>query len=144
MSNDLNQCNFIGRLGREPDVRYLPSGEVMVNIAIAVGWKSKNKEGTEWVPIKFFGKLAEIVEQYLHKGDMVFVSGRFTTRKWQDKQGADHYASEITADKMRMLGDKRDRADAYSNGGENAKIEQVAGGQPLPGDFGDLNDDVPF
>ena len=65
MSNDLNQCNFIGRLGREPDVRYLPSGEVMVNIAIAVGWKSKNKEGTEWVPIKFFGKLAEIVEQYL-------------------------------------------------------------------------------
>ena len=66
MANDLNQCNFIGRLGADPEVRYMPAGEAVANIRIAVGWKSKDKERAEWVPVVFFGKPASIVTGKLH------------------------------------------------------------------------------
>jgi single-strand DNA-binding protein len=106
MANDLNQCNFIGRLGTDPETRYTSSGDAVCNFRIAVGWKTKEKEGAEWVPVTTFGKLAEICGQYLKKGAQVFVSGRFATRKWQDKDGIDRYTTEIRADQMQMLGSK--------------------------------------
>lgn len=107
MSHDLNDCKFIGRLGADPEpLKYTPSGVAMTKISLAVGWKSKDKEGTEWVRISFFGKLAETVSQYLRKGSQAYVSGRMNTRSW-DKDGVKHYSTEIQGEKMQMLGGKR-------------------------------------
>lgn len=130
MANDLNLCQFIGRLGRDPEARYLQNGDPVTNISIAVGSSWKNKEGekqesTEWVPITFYGKLAEIVTQYLRKGSRIYVSGRFKTRKRQDKEtGQDHYTTEIVASDMQML-DTKD-----SGGGQGAGNAPGGGSAP--------------
>lgn len=105
MANDLNQCSFIGRLGRDPETRHMPNGDAATSFSIAVGWKSKDKEGTEWVNIQTFGKLAEICGDYLKKGSQVFVQGRFRTREYE-KDGSKRYMTEIVADQMQMLGGK--------------------------------------
>ena len=147
MSNDLNQCNFIGRLGADPETRYLPSGECVCNFRIAVGWKTKEKEGAEWVPVSTFGKLAEICSQYLKKGTQVFVSGRFTVRKWQDKDGNDRYTTEIRGDRMQMLGGAKDRAQASnSDAAEYAKAsgKEAPKAEPGNGSFADIEDEIPF
>lgn len=107
MANDLNQCNFIGRLGKEVDMRYMPNGTAVASFSIAVGWKSKDKEGAEWVQITAFEKLAEICGQYLVKGSQVFISGRFKTEKYTDKDGIERYSTKIVADRMQMLGAKQ-------------------------------------
>ena len=97
----LNQCNIIGNLGRDPEVRTFQNGGKVCNLAVAVSekWKDKNtgerKEKTEWINVAVFGPLADIAERYLSKGSKVFVSGKFTTRKWQDQSGQDRYSSEI-------------------------------------------------
>ncbi len=104
MSNDLNSCNFIGRLGKDPEVRYAPNGDAFCSFSIAVGWKSKDKEGAEWVNIVTNGKLAEICGEYLKKGKQVYINGRMTTRKYDDKDGITRYSTEIRADRMQMLG----------------------------------------
>ncbi|MBC9904798.1 single-stranded DNA-binding protein [Achromobacter xylosoxidans] len=115
MSNDLNRCEFIGRLGKDPDVRYSPEGSAVCNFSLAVGWKTKDKEGVEWVRIVAFGKLGEICGEYLTKGKQVYVSGRMTTRKWTDKDsGQDRYATEVVADQTQMLGGKGDEVDRES------------------------------
>ncbi len=131
MANDLNRCDFIGRLGSDPETKFLPSGGAVTNIRIACGWKTKEKEGTEWVPVVFFGRLAEVVAEYLRKGAQVYVSGRFQTRKWQDREGNDRYTTEIVADRMQMLGGKR--------------AEQSASSVPSEGGAGGgFDDDIPF
>lgn len=118
MANDLNQCQFIGRLGKDPEVRFLPNGGQMVSFSLACGssWTDKQagqkQDKTEWVPVVMFGKLAEIAGQYLKKGAKVFVSGNFKTRKWQDKSGQDRYTTEIVVDGfsgvMQMLDSRND------------------------------------
>ena len=105
MSNDLNQCNFIGRLGQDPETKYTASGSAVTNISIACGWKSKDKEGTEWIRVTAFGKLAEIMAQYLNKGSQVYIQGRYKTDKY-DKNGETRYSTSIIADQMQMLGGK--------------------------------------
>jgi single-strand DNA-binding protein len=116
MSNDLNQCNFIGRLGQDPEAKYMPSGSAVTNISIAVGekWNDKQsgqpQERTEWVRVSAFGKLAEIMAQYLNKGSKVFISGKMRTRKWQDQSGQDRYTTEIVADQMQMLDSRNENA----------------------------------
>lgn len=113
MSNDLNKCLFIGRLGADPDVRYMPNGKAVANFRIAVGssWKDKQtgdkKEQTEWVSIVAFDKLGEICSEYLRKGSQVFIEGAMRTRKWQDKEGKDRYTTEIIASQMQMLGGRQ-------------------------------------
>ena len=107
MSNDLNLCQFIGRLGKDPETRYLASGDPVANITIAVGWKSKDKEGAEWVNVTAFGKLAEIMGEYLSKGSQVYISGRFKTDKYE-KDGETRYSTKIIADKLQMLGGRRE------------------------------------
>jgi single-strand DNA-binding protein len=108
MSKDLNQCNFIGRLGRDVETAALPSGGSVANIALACGddYKDKNTgqkvEQTEWVRVKAFGRLADIMAQYLSKGSKVFITGKFTTRQWE-KDGVKHYSTEIIANNMQML-----------------------------------------
>lgn len=109
MANDLNQCNFIGRLGADPETRYAASGDPVCSFRIAVGWKTKEKEGAEWVSITAFGKLAEICGQYLTKGSQVFVSGRMKTDEYE-KDGIKRYSTKIVADRMQMLGGKSDDA----------------------------------
>jgi single-strand DNA-binding protein len=112
MANDLNCVHLIGRLGKDVDVKYMPSGEAVTNLSIAVGWKTKEKEGAEWVPLVAFGKLAEICGEYLKKGSQIYAQGRFRTRKWQDKEGKDRYTTEVVMDRMQMLGPKPDGAKA--------------------------------
>ena len=108
MSRDLNLCQFIGRLGQEPEVRYLPNGDAVANISIAVGDDYKDKSGnkveqTEWVRVTAFRGQAEIIGKYLKKGSKVYVSGKMKTRKWQAQDGSDRYSTEIVASEMQML-----------------------------------------
>jgi single-strand DNA-binding protein len=142
MANDLNQCNFIGRLGRDPETRYTAGGDAVTNFSIAVGWKSKDKEGAEWVNIVSFGKLAEICEQYLKKGSQVFVSGRFKTEKYTDKEGVERYSTKITADQIQMLSPKPSGGSAPADDGYGSH-NAPTGSRPAP-NFSDMDDDIPF
>ena len=139
MSKDLNQCNFIGRLGADPESRALPSGDAVCNFRIACGWKTKDKEGTEWVPAVAFGKLGEICERYLKKGSRVFISGSFRTRKWQGQDGQDRYSTEIIVSDMQMLDSKPSGDQSPAQGG----YQQSAPGASTAPAKG-FDDDIPF
>lgn len=108
MSNDLNACSFIGRLGKDPETRYTSSSSAVVSFSLAVGWKSKEREGVEWVNVVAFDKLGEICAEYLRKGSQIFVSGRLRTEKYQDKNGETRHSTKIVAERMQMLDGKRD------------------------------------
>lgn len=109
----INKFIGIGNLGRDPDVRILPSGDQVCNISIGISetYKDKHtgekKEVTEWVRVAFFGKLAEIASKYLKKGSQVYVEGSLKTRKFTDANGVEKYSTEIKADTMQMLGGKQ-------------------------------------
>ena len=148
MANDLNHCTFIGRLGADPETRYLPSGDPVVSFRIAVGWKSKDKEGAEWIPITVFGKLAEICGQYLTKGSQVYIAGRWKTDEYE-KNGEKRYSTKIVADRMQMLGGKGDRQQGNSGGYDDGGYAPAPQRQPRPASsnssgFDDLGDDIPF
>jgi single-strand DNA-binding protein len=134
MSNDLNRCEFIGRLGKDPELRYSPAGDAFCNFSIACGWKTKEKDGTEWVRATAFGKLAEICGQYLKKGSQVFIAGRLTTRKWKNKEGVDQYSTEINVDQMQMLGGKS----------EPDAPPVAKNSQRVASNVEDMDDDIPF
>lgn len=141
--NDLNQCGFIGRLGRDPEARFMPDGKAVTNFSIAVGsnWTDKSgdkQESTEWVRICTFGKLAEICSEYLKKGSQVFISGAMKTRKWTDKDGAEKYTTEIMANQMQMLGGKPDRQDESRPAKADVKDTKSSKS------FADMDDDIPF
>jgi single-strand DNA-binding protein len=107
----LNRCDFIGRVGKDPEVRFTAAGTAVANTSIACSEKFKNKSGeweekTEWVNLVFWGKLAEIVGEYVEKGKEIYVSGRLQTRKYQDRDGNDRYSTEVNCEKMQMLGGK--------------------------------------
>jgi single-strand DNA-binding protein len=153
----INKVILIGNLGKDPDVRYLPSGEAVTNITLATTdtWKDKSsgekKEATEWHRVVFFRKLAEIAGQYLKKGSQVYVEGRLQTKKYQ-KDGVDHYSTEIVADTMKMLGARQGSGDSgdasrerYSPPAGVASKPNVS--QPASsagGGLGDFEDDIPF
>lgn len=151
MANDLNQCNFIGRLGKDPEIKFLPSGDAVVNFSIAVGssWKDKQgqkQERTEWINCNCFGKLAQIIGEYLKKGSRVYISGEFTTRKWQDQSGSDRYSTEIKIRDMQMLDTKQDSQQQQQQQGYQQKSPQQAPqqSQPQQGPSTDFDDDIPF
>lgn len=112
MANDLNQCNFIGRAGRDPESRYTTSGMAVTSFSLAVGYKYKEKESTEWVNVVAFGKLGELIGQYVNKGKQLFVSGRMQTEQWEDKDGNKRYTTKIIANTVQFLGSS-DRPEAY-------------------------------
>ena len=126
MANDLNQCNFIGRAGRDPEMRYSASGIAVTNFSLAVGYKYKDTESTEWVNVVCFGKLSELVHQYVQKGKQLFVSGRMQTDKWQDKSGNDRYTTKIIADKVQFLGSS-DKPEAYKVRNDGPPAEDPEG-----------------
>lgn len=108
MSRGINKVILIGNLGADPDVRFTQNQRQIANVSIATsdGWTDQNgqrQERTEWHRVVFFGRLAEIVAQYLRKGSKVYVEGRLQTRKWQNQQGIDQYTTEIIANEMQML-----------------------------------------
>jgi single-strand DNA-binding protein len=106
----VNKVIIVGNLGRDPELRHMPSGDAIANIAVATSYKSKDrstgeqKETTEWHRISFFGRLAEIVGEYMKKGSSIYVEGRLQTRKYTDKDGVEKYATDIIAENMQMLG----------------------------------------
>jgi len=108
----VNKVIIVGNLGRDPEMRYMPSGDAIANIAVATSYKSKDrntgeqKELTEWHRISFFGRLAEIAGEYLKKGSSVYVEGRLQTRKYTDKDGIERYATDVIAENMQMLGSR--------------------------------------
>jgi single-strand DNA-binding protein len=112
----VNKVIIVGNLGRDPETRYMPSGDAMTMVSIATtdSWKDKTtgekKESTEWHRISFFGKLAEIAGQYLRKGASVYVEGSLRTRKYTDKDGIEKYVTDIRADAMQMLGGRADNS----------------------------------
>ena len=106
----VNKVIIVGNVGRDPETRYMPSGDAVTNISVATSDRYKDKqsgemkETTEWHRVAFFGKLAEIAGQYLKKGSQVYVEGRLRTRKWTDASGQEKYSTEIVAETMQMLG----------------------------------------
>jgi single-strand DNA-binding protein len=161
----VNKVILVGNLGRDPEIRYLPSGEPVANITIATSSKYKNKSGemveeTEWHRVTFFGKLAEIVGQYLKKGRSVYVEGRIKTRKYTDKDGVEKYATDIIANEMQMLGGREGMGEPSGDEGgyESAPrrpapapraaaaapaARQAPPPRPASG-FDDMDDDIPF
>ena len=113
MSRGLNKVMIIGHLGKDPEMRYTPSGRPVTTFTVAVSrsWNSADGERhaeTEWFNVVAWGNLAEICKQYLAKGQQVYVEGRLQTRRWDDKEGQKHTSVEIVANEMMMLGDRRD------------------------------------
>ncbi len=155
MARGVNKVILIGNLGNDPDIRYTASGAAIANISLATttSWKDKNsgeqQERTEWHRVVFFGRLAEIVGEYLKKGSQVYVEGRLQTNKWQDKEGADRYTTEIIANEMQMLGSKSDSSANYAPA---AQSEQYRAPEPQPAATAsttvakedDFDDDIPF
>lgn len=132
----VNKVIILGNLVRDPEVRYLPSGDAIANIAVATSYTQKDrntgetKESTEWHRIAFFGRLAEIVGQYLKKGSSVYVEGRLQTRKYTDKDGVERYATDIIAESMQMLGGP---ANANRDAGQQqAAAAQTPAAAPAP------------
>jgi len=103
----LNQCNFIGRVGKDPETRYTTNGKTVANLSIACSEKYNGEEKTEWVNVIFWEKLAEIVQKYVTKGSLIFVSGKMQTSSWEDKEGVKRYKTEIVANTMKMLDGKK-------------------------------------
>ena len=151
MSRGVNKAIIVGNLGRE--VRYTANGSAVANVTVATSesWKDKQsgerQERTEWHRVVFFGRLAEIAEEYLKKGSQVYIEGSIRTQKWQDKEsGQDRYTTEIVARDMQMLGSRGGEAsgasdDDYSSATRSATAS--SGGGASGGDA-DLDDDIPF
>ena len=119
MSRGLNKVQIIGHLGKDPEMRYTPSGKPVTTFSVAVSrsWNSADGERhneTEWFNVVAWGNLAEICKQYLVKGQQVYIEGRLQTRRWDDKEGQKHTSVEIVANEMMMLGDRRDSINNHS------------------------------
>ncbi|WAI11726.1 MAG: single-stranded DNA-binding protein [Buchnera aphidicola (Macrosiphum albifrons)] len=132
-SRGVNKVILIGHLGQDPEVRYMPNGNAVVNMTLATSenWKDKNtgenKEKTEWHRIVLFGKLAEIAGEYLRKGSQVYIEGSLQTRKWQDQNGLERYTTEIVVNiggTMQMLGNRNSNLQAIPiHDNKNATVQ---------------------
>ena len=165
MARGVNKVILIGNLGQDPEVRYTPNGNAVANVTLATSttWRDKQtgelQERTEWHRIAFFNRLAEIVGEYLHKGSKVYIEGSLRTRKWQDKNGADRYTTEIIANEMHMLdnrgssvvsgyGNQEGSPSSYKHkpANQTGNQQQAAtistSNEDSP--YSDLEDDIPF
>ncbi len=167
----VNKVIIIGNLGKDPEVRYLPSGSAICNITVATSrqWKDKTsgdkQEETEWHRITFFDRMAEIAGEYLKKGRPVYVEGRLKTRKYTDKDGVEKYATDIVATELQLLGGREGGGGGGMGGGDDmgemgrepsraapqrsapparsAAPAPRAAAKPSTG-FDDMDDDIPF
>ena len=151
----VNKVILLGHLGRDPEMRYQPSGGAIANFSIATSETFKDKEGnkqerTEWHRVVLFGRTAEIAGEYLRKGSMAYVEGRLQTRKWTDKEGQERYTTEIVGDRLQLVGargggtasfDEEDQS-RPSGGGSSAGSSRKNEMPPAPAE--DFDDDIPF
>lgn len=140
MAKGVNKVILVGTVGKDPEVRYSQACSANASLSIATNekWKDKNGElqqRTEWHRLKFFGKLAEIVGEYVKKGQTIYVEGSLRTDKYTDKQGVERYTTDIIVNEMQMLGGKRDGDQ------EQAKPQPA---KPAPMGDDPFGDDVPF
>lgn len=169
----VNKVIVLGNLGRDPEVRYTPSGAAVCNLRIATTrtWKNKDSgekmEETEWHSVVLYDRQAEIAGEYLKKGRPVFIEGRLKTRKWQDKEGADRYTTEIVADSMQLLGGREGMGGGAGGGDEEgggggysersapqrsapaarpsaAPASRAPAPKPSSTGFDNMDDDIPF
>ena len=167
----VNKVILIGNLGRDPEVRYTPSGSAVCNVTLATtrSWKGKDsgekQEETEWHRIVLYDRLAEIAGEYLKKGRSIYVEGRLKTRKWTDKDGAEKYTTEIIAQEMNMLGSREGMGGGAGGGEEDgggysersapaprsapaARSAPQSAARPAPQKastgFDNMDDDIPF
>ncbi len=163
----VNKVIIIGNLGRDPEIRYMPSGDAVATLAVATtdSWKDKTtgekKEQTEWHRISFFGRTAEVAGQYLKKGSQVYVEGSLRTRKYTDKDGVEKFATDIRGDTLQMLGSRQGGGgntgggDSMDDGGyssapppqQQRPAPQAVAPRPAPKpapNFSDMDDDIPF
>jgi single-strand DNA-binding protein len=151
MARGINKVILVGNLGRDPEVRYMPSGAAVANLTVATSetWKDKNtgenQEKTEWHRVVMFGRLGEIAGEYLKKGSQVYIEGKLQTRKWQGQDGQDRYTTEIVANEMQMLGSRGGGGGSADFGGASSGGEkQPSAAAPAGGGFDDFDDDIPF
>lgn len=178
MARGVNKAIVVGNLGRDPETRFMPNGNAVCEITVATSesWKGKDgtqQERTEWHRIVAYGRLAEIMGEYLRKGRQVYIEGSIRTEKWQDKEGKDRYTTKIIANEMQMLGGRdamggsggessfgggqSQQAPAQNNqggyggqGGGNQGNAQGGGAQNnqggsfTPASVDDFDDDIPF
>ncbi len=129
----VNRVILIGNLGKDPETRYLPSGDAVANFNIATTEKFKDKSGamqehTEWHRISFFGRQAEIAGEYLKKGSPVYIEGSIRTNKWKDKEGQDRYTTEIRGDRLQLLGSRSGSGGGGDNMAQREPANMSAGG----------------
>jgi single-strand DNA-binding protein len=171
MARGVNKVILVGNLGKDPEIRYTPSGSAVANVTIATSdqWKDKQtgeqQERTEWHRVVFFNRLAEVVGEYVKKGQQIYVEGRIQTRKWQDQSGQDRWTTEIVGNEMQMLGGRSGGGGGGGSSGFDQGMDQSApaprsappaqaqggGQQNAPenapaqgGAFDDFDDDIPF
>jgi single-strand DNA-binding protein len=159
----VNKVILVGNLGKDPEIRYLPSGSAICNVTIATSrqWKDKTsgdrQEETEWHRVTFFERLAEIAGEYLKKGSAVYVEGRLKTRKYTDKDGVEKYATEIVATEMQLLGSREVGGGDTDGAGPALGSRSAAPARSAPParpatkpaaksntGFDDMDDDIPF
>jgi single-strand DNA-binding protein len=166
----VNKVILVGHLGKDPEIKYMPSGDAVASVTLATSevWKDKQgqkQERTEWHNISFFGRSAEVVGQYLKKGSQIYVEGSIRTEKWTDKEGKDRYTTKIMGSSMQMLGSKSasggssyqgsgDGGDEYQQQPERTSAPAPARAAPAPAasrpapaaknNFDDFDDDIPF
>ncbi|MGB1303991.1 single-stranded DNA-binding protein [Pseudoalteromonas marina] len=148
MANDLNRCEFIGNVGTI-ETRFTAQGQAITNLSLATNESWKDKQGQKqekvtWIPITIFGKLAEIAEKYVKKGDKIYIAGKFTVEKYQDKNtGQDKYSTKIIVDgfsgSMQMLGGKSESNQSKPSNQQSQHNQEMVGN-----DFNDsFDDDIP-
>ena len=146
MARGVNKVTLIGKVGNDPELRSTQSGSAVANITLATSesWRDKEtqetKERVEWHRVIFFGRLAEVVNEYLRKGSQVYVEGRIQTRKWQDKDGNDRYTTEIVANEMQMLGSRGTNSESPANQ-QSASTSQPASQSAIVNE--PFDDDIP-
>jgi single-strand DNA-binding protein len=151
----LNRAQIIGRLGRDPEVRYVPGGEAVCNFTVATTERFKDKttgetkEDTTWHRVSAWGRQAEIVGEYLRKGSLVYVEGKMTVRKYKDQSGADKESHEIRMQEMKMLGGRDGDQQQRPAPAARPAPAPAAGGAARPparppSGFDDMDDDIPF
>lgn len=151
----VNKVILVGRLGRDPETRYTGGGQAVANFSVATDETYKDRNGerqkrTEWHRITVWGKQAEIAQQYLKKGALVYIEGRIQSREWQDKEGQKRTSFDIVANNFRMLGGRSDAAAAGAGGGTGGRggdeFDQAGPEEPMSGPGGpEISDeDIPF
>jgi single-strand DNA-binding protein len=149
----VNKVILVGRLGKDPETRYMTNGEAVTNATLATSenWKDKSgekQEKTEWHNLVFYRRLAEIAGEYLKKGSQIYVEGKLQTRKWQTKEGQDRYTTEIIVNEMQMLGGKAGGAGSFEVvENQSAPARSAAPAKAAPAaknSFDNFDDDIPF